>query len=75
MGYIPTAPAFFENKTVYQNLQYLLKVRKIKKSDMEDKINRLLIDYNLEKLRERKVKNLKLVDKYVLSMQDCLLRN
>jgi ABC-type methionine transport system ATPase subunit len=39
---------FFENKTEYQNLYYLLKVRKIKKAEIEDKNNKLLINYNLE---------------------------
>lgn len=68
MGYIPATPVFFENKTVYQNLQYILKIRKIKKSDVEDKINKLLIEYNLEKVRDEKIKKLNLFDKYVLSI-------
>lgn len=67
-GYIPASPVFFENKTVYENLQYLLKIRKIKKSESEEKINKLLIDYNLERLRDEKVKNLTLCEKYILSI-------
>jgi ABC-type multidrug transport system ATPase subunit len=68
MGYIPATPVFFENKTVYQNLYYLLKVRKIKKAEIEEKINKLLINYNLEKLRDEKVKKLSLFEKYILSI-------
>lgn len=75
MGYIPASPVFFENKTVYQNLHYLLKVRKIKKAEIEDKINKLLINYNLEKLRDEKVKNLSLFNKYLVSIARLSFRN
>lgn len=74
-GYIPASPVFFENKTVYENLQYLLKIRKIKKSESEEKINKLLIDYNLERLRDEKVKNLTLCEKYILSIARLSFRN
>ena len=74
MGYIPAAPVFFEKKTVYQNLQALLKSRKINKSQREEKINKLLIEYNLEKFRDEKVKNLSLFEKYILSMARLSLR-
>lgn len=68
MGYVPASPVFFDKKSVYENLYYLLKVRKIKKSEIEDKINKLLIEYNLEKLRDEKVDKLSLFNKYVLSI-------
>ncbi len=74
MGYIPASPVFFEKKTVYQNLQYLLKVRKLNKSEREEQINKLLIDFNLEKFRDEKVKNLSLFDKYILSFARLSLR-
>lgn len=74
MGYIPATPVFFENKTVYQNLHYILKTRKFNKSDSEDKVNKMLIEFNLEKLRDEKVKNLTLFEKYVLSIARLTLR-
>lgn len=74
MGYIPAAPVFFEKKTVYQNLQALLKSRKINKSQREEKINKLLIEYNLEKFRDEKVENLSLFEKYILSIARLSLR-
>lgn len=74
MGYIPAAPVFFEKKTVYQNLQALLKSRKINKSQREEKINKLLIEYNLEKFRDEKLKNLSLFEKYILSIARLSLR-
>lgn len=74
-GYIPASPVFFENKTVYENLQYILKVRKLKKSEIEEKINKLLIDYNLERLRDEKIKKLTLCEKYILSIARLSFRN
>ncbi|MDD4110789.1 MAG: ATP-binding cassette domain-containing protein [Clostridia bacterium] len=68
MGYIPASPVFFEKKSVYENLYYLLKVRETKRSEIEDKINKLLIEYNLEKLKDEKVSKLSLFDKYLLSI-------
>ena len=75
MGYIPATPVFFEKKTVYQNLQYILKIRKVSKAESEEKINKLLIDFNLEKFRDEKVKNLTLFDKYVLCIARLSLRD
>lgn len=74
MGYIPAAPVFLEKKTVYQNLQALLKSRNVNKSQREEKINKLLIEYNLEKFRDEKVKNLSLFEKYILSIARLSLR-
>lgn len=74
MGYIPATPVFFEKKTVYENLQYLLKTRKFNKSESEDKINKMLIEFNLEKYRDEKVKNLTVFEKYVLSIARLSLR-
>ena len=68
MGYIPATPVFFPKKTVYENLKYILKTRKFSKSEIEDKINELLINYNLEKYRDEKVAKLTLFQKYVLSI-------
>ena len=75
MGYIPATPIFFEKKTVYQNLQYILKVRKFSKREIEEKINKLLIEFNLEKFRDEKIKNLTLCEKYMLSFARLSLRN
>ncbi|MBO4412861.1 MAG: ATP-binding cassette domain-containing protein [Clostridia bacterium] len=75
IGYIPAKPIFFEKKTVYENLKYLLKIRKFSKPEIEDKINELLINFNLEKIRDEKVKNLSLFQKYVLSIARLSFRN
>lgn len=74
LGYISYAPVFFENKTVYENLKYVLKSRKVKPIEIENKINSALIDFGLEKYRNTKAKDLTLFEKYVISLVRLNLR-
>lgn len=67
IGYIPATPVFLEKKTVYENLKYILKQRKMSKEDLEKKINQAIIDFSLEKIRDEKICNLSLEEKYILS--------
>ncbi len=67
LGYIPFSPVFFEKKTVYENLKYILKQRKIPADEIENKINEAIIEYSLEKIRDEKISNLSLIEKYILS--------
>lgn len=66
-GYVPATPVFLEKKSVYENFKYILKERGVNESELENKINQTLIDYSLEKLKDTKVKDLSLDEKYVLS--------
>ena len=68
IGYIPWKGSFFENKTVYENILYVLKVRKMPKQEHENIINKLLIDYKIEKLKDVKVKDLSMYDRYYVSL-------
>lgn len=67
LGYIPELPVFFENKTVYDNLKYVLTERGFDKAEIENKINQTLIDYKIEKYRNIKIKDMDLYEKYLLS--------
>lgn len=67
LGYLPATPVFFENKTVYENFLYILKTQKVKKSERETKINEILIEFNLESLKDTKIKELTLFQKYMIS--------
>ena len=67
LGYLPATPVFLENKTVYENLLYILKTQKVKKSEIENKINNILIEFNLESLKDTKLKQLSLFEKYLIS--------
>lgn len=74
LGYISYAPVFLENKTVYENLKYVLSSRKVKPVDIENKINACLIEFGLEKYRNTKAKDLTLFEKYVISIARLTLR-
>lgn len=74
LGYIPEVPVFFENKTVYQNLKYVLDERKYSKNEIEDKLNKTLINFNIEKYKDIKVKDLDLYEKYLISFVRLSLR-
>ena len=73
-GYVPATPVFLEKKTVYENFKYILKERGVSSSELENKINQTLIDYSLEKLKDTKVKDLSLDEKYVLSFIRLMFR-
>lgn len=75
LGYIPELPVFFENKTVYENLKYVLCERGFDKSEIENKINKTLIDFKIEKYKDIKVKDLDLYEKYLLSFIRLSLRD
>lgn len=74
LGYIPYKGNFLENKTVYDNLKYILKVRKVPKQDYENIINQILIDFNLEGVRDDKLSKMSLYNRYVLSIARLSLR-
>lgn len=74
LGYIPEIPVFFENKTVYQNLMYVLEERRFSKNEIEEKINQALITFNIEKYKNIKVKDLDLYEKYLISFVRLSLR-
>ena len=68
MGYIPYKSNFFEKKTVYDNLKYVLKIRGVSEAEQEAMINKALIDFRIENLKDEKVYRLSLYQKYLLSV-------
>ncbi|MBQ7884693.1 MAG: ATP-binding cassette domain-containing protein [Clostridia bacterium] len=74
LGYISEVPVFFENKSVYDNLKYVLTERGVDKTEIESKINKALIDFKIEKYKNIKVKDLDLYEKYLLSFIRLSLR-
>ncbi len=67
-GYVPASPVFLENKTVYENLKYILNERKLPAEEVESKINEAVIEFSLEKIKDEKVANLSVEEKYILSL-------
>jgi len=74
VGYIPVYPIFFERKSVFGNLEYILKMRKADKDKYEELVNDVLKRYGLEKFKDVQVKKLSLYEKYKLSFARLDLR-
>ena len=68
VGYVPYCPVFLENKSVYENFRYILSKKGVKPAEAEKMINNAIIDFSLEKIRDEKVKNIRVEDKYILSL-------
>lgn len=67
-GYVPASPVFLEKKSVYENFKYILKNWNLTSSEIESKINDVIIEYSLEKIKDTKIKDLSLEEKYILSL-------
>ena len=74
-GYIPASPVFFDKKTVYENFKYILKYQKLNEAELENKINEALINFNIETLKDTKIKDLTLFEKYLISIVRLSFRN
>ena len=68
VGYIPYKANFFDKKTVYDNLKYVLDIRKTTHEQVEEKINKAIIDFKLEKITQEKIYKLSLFQKYLVSI-------
>lgn len=73
-GYVPATPVFLEKKSVYENFKYILKGWGLTESEIENKINSVIIDFAIEKIKDTKIKDLSLEEKYVLSLIRLSLR-
>lgn len=67
-GYVPASPVFLEKKSVYENFKYILKAWGYSDNEIEAKINETIIEYSLEKIKDTKIKDLSMEEKYVLSL-------
>ena len=74
-GYVPASPVFLEKKSVYENFKYILKGWELTDKEIENKINNTIIEYSLEKIKDTKLKDLTLEEKYVLSLIRLTLRD
>ena len=74
VGFLPQKMACIENKSVYYNLEYVLKIRKINKALIEVKINNMLKCFGLDRLRDEKMKNLGTFDRLKVAIARLSLR-
>lgn len=58
IGFLPQETSIFRNLTVYDNLKSILEFKKLSANEMESKINKLLKEFDIEHLKDRKGKYL-----------------
>lgn len=68
VAYISRTPAFFNNKSVIQNLAYPLRARNVKKQERERLINQVLEKYGWQDKANIKVKNLSQYERIMLAI-------
>ena len=73
--YLSSNPVFFNNKSVYYNLAYPLKIRNFSDDVINQKINRALDNLGIEGLKEKKIKQLNKDEKQIVNIARSLLRD
>lgn len=72
IAYLPENPVLFENKTIKNNLEYVLKIRKINKNEYKNIINSIINKYNFNK--NKKIKKLTLSEKKLICLMRVIIR-
>lgn len=75
LGYIPTEFAFMNRKTIKQNLDYVLKIRKLNKDTSAVKVSNALVNYNLDIIKDKKINKLSYFEKIKVAIARLSLRN
>ena len=55
IGYMSSKGIFFEKKTVRQNLEYVLKIRKVPKDIRAKKVDVTILQYGLDEIKDKKI--------------------
>lgn len=75
LAYLPSFPLFMENKTVKQNLEYTLKIRKTNKQIIDVKISNIIRSFDIETILDMKLKNLSYFNRLKVALARFALRN
>lgn len=75
IGYLPANFAFLENKSVKQNIEYVLKIRSKENDFMGAKVNNALVEYGLDYIKNKRVKDLNYLDRLKLAIARLSVRN
>jgi multiple sugar transport system ATP-binding protein len=75
LGYLPALPPFLEKKTVRQNIEYVLSIRKDNEAFINEKINNAIIGAGLEFFKHKKVKELNYFDRIRLAIARLSVRS
>lgn len=73
--FLPEHPVFFENRSVFFNLKYVLKIRKTKNNQIKKMIQLIGNEYKILDLLNKKIKNLHPQDRILISLLRGNLKN
>ena len=68
IGYLPVIPAFLNKKSVEDNIEYIVKLREKDGSYVAPKVNNAIVEFGLDYIRKKKVKELSYYDKIKLAL-------
>lgn len=74
LGYITQAPVFFERKTVFDNLAWVLKNRKVPKREWETRVRAVLDEFELSYLADLKMGTLSRLERRQVQIARLALR-
>lgn len=75
LGYLPANFAFLENKSVKQNIEYVLKIRNKNDDFLNVKVNNALIEYGLDYVKNKKVRELNYLERLKVAIARLSVRN
>lgn len=75
IGFLPTYPIFLDTKTVKQNLEYVLKNRKVDKTLIATKISDVVERFNLKEIENKSVYTLSYFEKLIVAISRLALRD
>lgn len=73
--YVPDRDLFFNNKSVYYNLSYPLKIRNIDEREIERRIKNVAKEFCIERILDAKIKNISNADKVNVAYSRLFLRD
>ncbi|MBQ9791932.1 MAG: ATP-binding cassette domain-containing protein [Clostridia bacterium] len=74
LGFLPSEPVFIENKSVEDNLKYVLDIRSKDKKLINLHVNNALSGYDIANLRDRKLKSLNRLERIKVALARLSLR-
>ena len=75
VGYLPAVPVFMERKTVQENVEYVAKLRCKDKAYISAKVQNALVEYGLEYVKKKKMKELNYYDRIKVALARLSTRN
>lgn len=74
LAYVSAEPYLFKSKSIFDNLYYPLKIRKVNSIEAKEKVEKLLIEFNIQKF-PKKIKDMNISEQKILTLLRALARS